>query len=225
MLHEERVLELARGWLDAILPPDYPGQFFLAGGAFKTALHGRPPHDLDLWPSSDAGRESLLAALRAHGAVVVRENPPYQTVLRNGPQVVEVACKCEPAVLRERLERADLGLAAVGVEWRAGRLRAEIHPLATTSAAAHEVRIMRPVMNWKYALATIERGRRYAKELGFSWSQEDDSALWSLFEAQSVEMQHGMIDRLRRVGRSGEGVLEEAVRRCGRAARITSAGT
>ena len=81
---------------------------------------------------------------------------------------MEVPDKTEPAELEDRLARFDLALSAVGVEHAAdGGWRAVIHPLALESVLRREMLLLKPLVNWKYALATLERMRRYAAELGF----------------------------------------------------------
>ena len=63
----ERVVEFAQNNLNILLPNGFSGRFFLAGGCFKTLLHGKPPNDLDLWPASDHDRIQLLQALSLQG--------------------------------------------------------------------------------------------------------------------------------------------------------------
>ncbi len=69
-------------------------------------------------------------------------------------------------------------------------------------------------MNWKYALATLERMRRYARELDFRVPEEEEAEVWRIFEAQDADLREAMIERCRRAGVGGFGVIEEAQRRC-----------
>ena len=55
-------------------------RFCLAGGCFKSLIHGRPPNDLDLWPASEEDRLSLIRELTACGAEIEGETP-FNTVL------------------------------------------------------------------------------------------------------------------------------------------------
>ena len=75
--------------------------------------------------------------------------------------------------------------------------------------------LLRPLVNWKYALATLERLRRYARELSFSVPPEEEAEVWRVFEAQGTEMRAGMVERYRRTALGGFGVMEELERRYG----------
>jgi broad specificity phosphatase PhoE len=161
------VLELARREVTAVVGPNLDARFFLAGGAFKTLLTGAPPRDLDLWAASPDDRTALLTALLARGARPL-EPRPYCDAFELHDRVVEVPHKAEPTTLEELLARFDLGLSAVGVEHRPGGYwRTVVHPLAHRSVARREVLLLKPLVNWRHALATLVRLRRYAAELGF----------------------------------------------------------
>ena len=73
--------------------------------------------------------------------------------------------------------------------------------------------LLKPLANWKYALTTLERMRRYADELGFLSPDDDEAEVWRMFESQSDELQSGMLARYAQTGRGGFNVLEEAQRR------------
>ena len=106
-----------------------------------------------------------------------------------------------------RVERA--GHAATAVTGPDGRWQARIHPLAIESLRRREVLLLKPLVNWKYALATLERMRRYADELGWAIPPDEEAEVWRTFEAQSPETRAGMVDRYRRTGHGGFGVSEE----------------
>src|SRR5690606_10603753 len=118
----------------------------------------------------------------------------YTQRFRLGERVIEVSLKTEPDALEERLLRFDLGLSAVGAEHRPGdRWRAVIHPLAVASVELREVLLLEELKNWWHCLTTLERIRRYAAELGFQVPAREEARIWSIFEAQSREMQAAMI--------------------------------
>lgn len=121
--------------------------------------------------------------------------------------------RAEPDALEERLARFDLALSAVGVEWNRGAVRAVVHPVARESVARREVLLLRPLVNWRHCLSTLARARRYAEELGFDVSAEEEQLIWRTFDEQDFEMRSGMIDRYRLAASPGWGVLEEAERR------------
>lgn len=212
-LTELDVIELARREIAATVGLDSGAHFFLAGGAFKVLLSGRAPRDLDLWAPSEPDRSRVLEALRERGARPSSARP-FADAFELAGRVIDVPHKVEPPTLQERLERFDLGLSAVGVEHRPGEgWAASIHPLALESVRRREVLLLKPLKNWMYALATLERMRRYARELGFTIPAAEEAEIWCVFEDQPEEMQAGMIDRYRRVGLGGFGVEEDLAKR------------
>ncbi len=188
---------------------DSGARFFLAGGAFKTLLTGRASRDLDIWTPSSEDRAQLVRTLQERGAR--RLDPsPYADAFEINGRLVEVPHKPEPATLEERLGRFDIGLSAVGVEHLPdGEWRAVIDPLAKESVHRREVLLLKPLVNWKYALATLERARRYAEELGFTVPTEEEDEIWSVFSAQPAEMRSRMMARYDRAGAGTHGVRED----------------
>lgn len=212
------VVELARREVAATVGLDTGARFFLAGGAFKSLLTGVKPRDLDLWAPSEHDRGLLIEALRARGARPASPRP-FSDAFEIGERLVEIVHKVEPSTLSERLGRFDIALSAVGVEHRpTEQWSALIHPLAIESIRRREVLLLKPLVNWKHALTTLERLRRYGRELEFSVPPEEEAEVWRVFDAQDDETRSGMIERYRRTGLGGFEVLEEAARREGRAA-------
>ena len=68
-------------------------------------------------------------------------------------------------------------------------------------------------MNWKYALTTLERMRRYAAELGFTSCLEDEAEVWKVFESQSEKLKFEMLARYAETCMGGFNVFEETQRR------------
>jgi len=212
-LDEIDVIEFARREVARIVGASCDARFFLAGGAFKALLTGQPPRDLDLWAPSARDRALLLQALDGRGAhrLPVR---PYADAFQIGEREVEVPFKTEPVTLEERLALFDIALSAVGVEHLPGDgWRAIVHPLARESVKRREVLLLKPLVNWKYALATLERMRRYAAELGYQVPADEEAEAWQEFESQSAEMQAGMLERFDRTAHGGYRVREEALHR------------
>ncbi|RKG50262.1 hypothetical protein D7X30_38080 [Corallococcus sp. AB011P] len=210
VLSPDSVIAFARDQLAPLLSRAFPGRFFLAGGAFKTLLHGRSPHDLDLWPATLQDRQALLLHLETLGAVLLDDNHPFQTTFHLSGRRLEVAYDCTPATLEERLSRFDLGLSAIGVEYAGGHWRGHVHPLAAESVQRREVLLLRPLANWKYLLATLERLRRYGDELGYRVPVQEEQYLWDLFALQPRESQEALMTRHARVAREGGSVLADA---------------
>jgi broad specificity phosphatase PhoE len=206
---EADVAEFARREIAATVGLNSGARFFLAGGAYKSLLTGRPPRDLDLWAPSEHDRALLIAALRARGARPACARP-FADAFEVAGRVVEVPHKTEPDTLSERLARFDIGVSAVGVEHRpADEWSVMVHPLALESVRRREVRLLKPLVNWKYALTTLERMRRYAQELSFSVPAEEEEEVWRVFEAQNAELRAGLIERYRRTGAGSFGVMED----------------
>jgi len=208
-LTESDVIEFARREVATTVGLDTGARFFLAGGAFKSLLTGRPPRDLDLWAPSERDRTLIVDALRARGA---RSAGPraFADAFELAGRVVEVPHKTEPDTLSERLARFDIGLSAVGVEHRPDDTwSAIVHPLALESVRRREVRLLKPLVNWKYALTTLERMRRYARELDYSVPSDEEAEVWRVFESQDPALRAGLVERYQRTGSGGFGILEE----------------
>jgi len=212
-LHEHDVIEFARRELATTVGFDSGARFFLAGGAFKTLLTGRPPRDLDLWAPSDTDRKRLIAALLKQGAQRLPPRP-FTDAFEAGDRIIEVAHKTQPSVLVDRLKQFDIALSAIGVEHslrgQDGQWVTEIHPLARVSAERRQVLLLKPLVNRNFALATLERARRYAAELGFQLPSAEEAEVWQLFNQRTPEGRQGMLERFKRVSRGGFSVLEEA---------------
>lgn len=214
-LEPHDVIEFARREIAMTVGLDCPARFFLAGGALKTLLTGKPPRDLDLWAPSAQDREALIATLQERGAAPL-PGRPFADAFGIAGRVIEVPHKVEPTTLEERLARFDIALSAIGVEHRPGdQWTAVIHPLAHASVKTKQVLLLKPLINWKYALATLERMRRYAEELGYSVPSTEEAEVWRVFEAQDPEMREGMIQRYRRTATDSFNVGEEAICRIG----------
>src|SRR5215218_11193070 len=172
----DTLVRFARSRLEPVLGDNPGARFFLAGGAFKSILHGRPPRDLDLWPATLRDRQCLEESLLREGARLDRHNPPFQTSYTTRGGLVEVAHDLSAATLEERIAGSDLALSAIGVEHREGDWRGLAHPRAHASIRRKQVLLLWPLANWKYALATVERMHRYAQELGFTVPEEEEGA-------------------------------------------------
>ncbi len=218
-LTEEDVVHFARREVAETVGLDCPARFFLAGGAFKTLLTGRPPRDLDLWAPSPEDRAVLEARLLERGARPLPPQP-YTRAFRLGDRLIELPLKTEPSSLEERLARFDLALSAIGAEYRPqDEWRAVIHPLAQASVDRRQVLLLDEVPNWKHGLGSLERMRRYAAELGFVAPASEQERVWRIFEAQSPEMRKGMIERFQEVAKHDQGVAEELACRFPRSLR------
>lgn len=210
---EDEIVGFARRLMEPVVGSDCRARFFLAGGAFKTLLTGRPPRDLDLWAPTERDRDILLESLMRRGRTSPRE-APFADVFEVGERVVELVHEVGPESLECRLGRFDIALSAIGAEHHPGnRWGSIVHPLARTSVELRQVLLLKPLVNWKYALATLERMRRYAEELGFSVPLGEEAEIWSVFDNQPRNQKQRMLQRYERTGLGISGVREEAQRR------------
>ena len=197
-LTAENVIEFARREVAKTIGLHCPARFFLAGGAFKTLLTGKAPRDLDLWTPSVKDRALLVDTLTERGAKVL-PGRPFADAFELSGRVLEIPHATAPETLRERLARFDIALSAIGVEHRPGEgWSAEVHPLAVESVRRRKVLLLKPLRNWKYALVTLERMRRYAHELGFTSPASEEAEVWDIFDAASADIRRGMTERYER---------------------------
>jgi len=212
-LNELDVIEFARREIAATVGLGCAARFFLAGGAFKTLLSGSPPRDLDLWAPSPADRDQVLRVLEARGARRLPDRP-FADAFEISGRVVELPHKAEPPTLEGRLARFDIALSAIGVEHGLdGRWSAFIHPLAQESVRRREVLLLKPLINWRYALTTLERMRRYAAELSYTVPRHEEDEIWRVFGEQPRDVRAGMLERYRLTGQGSVGIMEEAQER------------
>jgi broad specificity phosphatase PhoE len=207
-LDEEAVIDLARREAAATIGLDADARYFVVGGAFKALLTGCRAADLDVWAASDGDRVRLVDALLARGATPL-EPRPFSDAFAIADRTVDVARSTVAPRLEDRLARFDLALSAVGAEHAPhDRWSAFVHPRAVESVRRREVLLLEPLVNWKYALTTVERMRRYARELGYSTAPEEEAKAWRVFREQA-DVRAGMLARFERTGRGGFGVAEE----------------
>lgn len=214
-----RVVQLAAELFGQTLGLDFPGRVFLAGGVFKSLLHGHPPRDLDLWAPTTEDRALLVEWLLRRRAVSLARHA-YSDVFLLGGHELEVPDEAGPDTLESRLRRFDLGLSGVGVELSGGRIEGCILPEAMESVRMRTVLLIKPLPNPKHILGTIARARRYASELGWSVSVEDEVLAWSVFETAPQGEQDKMLERYQKAALQGWGVYEEAIARRARSAGV-----
>lgn len=208
-LTTEDVIHLARREVAATTGLDVPARFFLAGGAFKTLLTGRPPRDLDIWAPTPQDRAALEDRLIRRGAERLPDQPYTQGFHLNGRRV-ELSLHTGSDTLEGQLARFDLALSAIGAEYiLEDQWRAAIHPLAHTSVRQRRILLLDELQSWRHSLTSLERMRRYATELGFESPAVEEARIWDIFDAQMPEMQQGMIERYRKNARHDQGIMEE----------------
>ena len=82
--------------------------------------------------------------------------------------------------------------------------------MAHASVERREVSLLEPLVNWKYALVTLERPAALQSGIKLPDRARGGELLCGDYsEGKSSEVQQGMIDRFRKASRGGYGVDEE----------------
>lgn len=203
------LIEFARKEMKDAIGFNLQAHFYLAGGAFKTLLTGKAPGDLDLWASTEDDRQALINRLQNRGARHLEKRPFAEAYEING-RVIELPHKGAPQGLEGLFKEFDIGLSAVGVEYLPEDSWAvQIHPLAVKSIERREILLLKPLYNWKYALVTLERMRKYATELGFLIPPKEEAEIWRIFHMQRDEEKIKMVQRYKMISKSKE-IIREA---------------
>ena len=204
-LQKEQLIAFATQKLTTVLGSDIP-QCFLAGGAYKTLIHGRPPRDLDIWPETIQARQQLLSLLGERGDPLPPAPGAERFLLPSG--LVEVPFQIE--TMEKRLARFDLGLSCIAVVFREGRPHSFFHPLAQESIARQEILLI-GLARSDLALATLVRARRYANDLNYSVPKGVEELLWKTHLEKSRDTRREQILQLQfHYGTDTWGVTEEA---------------
>jgi len=83
--------------------------------------------------------------------------------------------------------------------------------MAAESARCREVRLLKPLVNWRHVLATISRMREYSTQLGFAIPAEEEACAWSMLTSQAEQTQVGMLERFRVSAHYDQQLEEEAL--------------
>ena len=182
----EGVRSFVEKYIEIILPDGFQGRFFLAGGCFKSLIHGKEPKDLDLWPASSEDRAFLLNSLQSQGSIFV-EHGQFNTILKNPalPFHLEVTCKC-PNSIEECVADFDIELSCVAAEYSDGIIEGiYIHPGVADCIEFQEIRAVSRLLPTAYSLRTLERLENYGKELGFHVCEQSRRRVWNIYTAAS----------------------------------------
>lgn len=192
-----RVRGFAKEHLTKLLPNGFQGRFFLAGGCFKSLIHGKAPNDLDLWPASLNDRRLLLESLICQGSVVIEEHGQFHTVLKNPalPFRIEVTRKCPPSK-EECVADFDIELACVAAEYSNGTVVEDvyIHAGIAECIECQEIRAVSRLLAMTFSLRTLERLDRYGTELGFHVCDKSRNRVWDSYTAASEERRTELLD-------------------------------
>ena len=88
--------------------------------------------------------------------------------------------------------------------------RVLLGPAAVESVRGREVRLLKPLVNWRHVLATFSRMREYGEQLNFAVPEDEESHAWLAFTDQEEEMQAGMLERYRLSSHYDPRIEEEA---------------
>jgi hypothetical protein len=186
-LARRSVADFARQELNLILPNKFGGRFFLAGGAFKSLIHGESPHDLDLWPASESDRILLLAALEEQGCTKVEDGPFNSKLVHNrSRRKVEVTIKCFSTMM-SCISQFDLNLSCIACEYNGGEVvDTYVTQGAIDDVLLSEITVVTELFRHEYNLQTIGRIDRYAGELGFSVADSARVEMWQIYQDATV---------------------------------------
>ena len=222
ILSEDQVLAFGKRLLEKTVGRDLPVRLILAGGAFKSLIHGRAPRDIDIWVTSPEDHLWLVDRLLARVENRKIASGPFGDAFQVNGITVDVPRKPWPSTLEARLLRFDIALSAVGVEHEAGTWRVMVHPLARESVQRQQVLLLKPLANWPYGLVTLDRMMRYGQELGYEVPSHEEEEIWRIFDELPIEEQEQMIARFRKV--VGEGEHPVLARASAEATRICAGG-
>jgi hypothetical protein len=184
-------------------------RFFLAGGVYKSLLTHCPPRDLDIWAPTEADRKLIIKNLLSMGAKKLHGNR-YTKRYQFKQNMIELPINVESS-LEKQLKNFDLVLSAIGVEFQPSYApRVFLHPKINYSISRKVILLLDPLLNWRHALTTLERMRRYAEELRFEVPPEEEEKTWSIFDKQTREIQNGMIERYLSASEQKSTVLSES---------------
>ena len=187
---------------DAI-PPCY-----LAGGAYKSLLHGKTVNDLDIFAQNQEEREQLIRFLRAH-YLEISPSPGAERFFKDG---LRIEIPFRVLEMERMLDRFDIGLSCVGVMVAPRYSHCIVHRSFYASIAQKKIHILR--CHPHLVLATLVRIRRYAHELSYQLEDSTEEELWSLHERESKSIrEEQMTSLLFHYGENTWGVLEDAKRR------------
>jgi len=183
--------------------------FCVAGGCFKSMVHGMTCYDLDLWPCSEPDRLLLLEAFRNHPSASLVRETRFNTLFKvRAPDdlvhSVEIVTKVQPAALHGKLSGFDIALSCIGVTFQGGKVvDVSVHPDVAASLRQREPLLILPMPNAPYLLATAERVLRYADEFRFPFPHRQIGYLQQRFSAASVQEQEKLRVNYETTTRSG----------------------
>lgn len=182
-LHAQRVF-------GEVLGPDFAGEAFLCGGAFKPLLkRGLPINDFDFWVRDRKSREKLGAHLLARGATVARDFHPYCLKLRLDGRLIEITYhNVKDGGLTDVVNTFDLSICAMGARYANGRVE-EVH-VSDECWQAIKRRTVQVLPSYLVALQalrtpsivrTLHRMGQKAAELDFDVDLAHEHLLWEIF--------------------------------------------
>ncbi len=212
-INEKDVLDFIQRKMAWTFGTECQARFFVAGGVFKEISTGNESDDIDIWCPSEDDMNKLVRHLMFRGAEEL-DKRDYTVACNLDGNIIEVKKKFTYPTLESVLSRFDIGLSAIGAEYDGrGGWKAKLHPLVNKSLKRKQILLLKPLVNWKFGLSTLERMRHYAKEFGFESPEEEEEEVWTLFYKQSEEMQKEMLRLFQQTSRGEMDVEEEFLRR------------
>jgi len=180
----------------------------LAGGCFKSLVHGKSINDFDLWPASENDRTQLIEALLTQGCTLIRHGE-FNSLLHSQDlhTLIEVTIKC-PNSIYECVANFDISLSCIAAEYFNEKIvNVYIHKEISACLKAREVRTVKRLDSMLYRLGTLKRLERYANEFEFEVSLQSVTQIWQLYAGCTEEKKAKMLNA---VGMSQNDVPEYA---------------
>lgn len=191
-----RVKAHAGELLRSVLTKPFPGELFLAGGAFKPLLNpGNAVRDLDIWVRDRRQRGRLRDHLVACGAEVVHDFHPYCIKFQCGERQLEVTYQnVKDRPIGEVVEGFDIACCAIAATYSNGRVTdSYVSPRALRSVEEGRVMLTKGYVDRLRerrspdVLQSIDRVSSFADEVGFELPEELSERLWGVYENEYTE--------------------------------------
>ncbi len=198
---EENAYNLGKWYINQLFRDEKFSRFVIAGGAFKTLITGKLPRDIDIWPYLPEDRTLMIGSL-LKGRGFLHRNGPFTETFSLRSFDVEINKKTVGRDVGDILERFDIGLSAVGIEFipsgdgETGEYRLMIRPEFWENLNNKELSFIKPLKNWPFAFTCLERIRRQNRELGFKLPPAEEDYIFNLFLDKTPEERQLMLENL-----------------------------
>ncbi len=172
----------------------YKGNFYIAGGVFKSFYKDdkKINSDIDLFFSSTEEKQKMISYLLELGGKIVSDKK-YHIEINFQGEVYDCiySDKISGYNLKELLKSFDIGISAIGLEYRNNEFYVEILSEALESIRLKEFNLICPYPDNLNILPTIARLKKYSNILNYSLSNYTKSEIMKIFNKQNKENKLG----------------------------------